>query len=292
MYWRAASLQLAFSVAVATLPCVALADTPTEKFDALMSQAEAQRAGEHHVEASRNYAAAYYALGPEQRTGLLGEIALDNAWADYESSVAANTKPLAGLTQTVTAVLETAVGERSQAHRMGTADPTPRRWSKALLQLQPTPEPAALAEEPQPHHDVVTLHQPDANRPDTNRPDANQNRSRARPVLTAGVIGVIAGGGVIAVGLATWKRVDVLATQSRASLVNDAESDDVLENRRADIARWERRGRGVATGVIVGGSVLVATGAGFVVWHLLRKRKRNRTPAWPFIRYSAEAKSA
>lgn len=266
-------LQLAFTVVVTALPCAAWADAPTGQFDELMSQAEAQRTSERHSEASRSSAAAYHALGPQQRTGLLGEIALDNAWADYESAAAADTELSLELTRAITALLETAISERSQAHRTGTADVTPQRWRDALSQVhpapepepEPEPEPRVLAEKALPRHDVVVLHEADAEQP----------RIRAQPILTAGVIGVVAGGGVIAVGLATWKRVDLLATQSRASLVNEADSDDVLETRRADITRWERRGRGVATGVVVGGSALVATGAALVVWHTLRKRKRR-----------------
>ena len=87
-------------------------------FDALMDRAEQQRANDDLMASARSYAAAYRSLSEQDRIGLLGELAVDNAAADYRAAYRKQPRGLALLEESAQ-LLEGFVAERRRARGKG-----------------------------------------------------------------------------------------------------------------------------------------------------------------------------
>ncbi|MCX4240528.1 hypothetical protein [Paraliomyxa miuraensis] len=94
-------------------------------FDALMAQAEEQRSAGEHAAAARSYAAAYRSLPEGERTGLMGELAVDNALVDYRAAY--EQRPERALIEEPLVLLVELEEERTRAHGAGEAEAVPPR---------------------------------------------------------------------------------------------------------------------------------------------------------------------
>lgn len=249
-------------------------------FDGLMEQAERQRSDGDHAAAARSYAAAYRGLADADKSGLLGELAIDNALAAHSESSEAQATELASLEE-LAAMLDDFITVRSRAHEAGEAEAVPERLVQELEWLR-----VQIDERGRSEADVA---QGPADRDSSGGDPSGRNPSdrpaRARgprfnanlAILSGGVVAVV--GGVVLLGTGAWN-FGTVNRESEARL-DALDSGSYSPQRRqdfeAELSAWQDQWRGTATGLVVAGSLLAVAGIGLTTWGALRMRSDRRT---------------
>jgi len=297
---RKRSIESRWLVVVASLvmgPSLVLAPAPArgasarvlapgaQDYDGLMGQGDQQRAASEHAAAARSYTAAYDMLSAEDRVGLYGELALDNALADYRAAYEQAPEDVATLEEPI-ALLERAIDQHEAAMASGQAEAVPERLVEELARLRvqlgeirareaasadASDDEAPTLEEPEPSMEPETPVEPNAKRPPARTADI--------AILASGVAAVVAGTGLIAGGGWNFSQIDERRETRLAALESGEFSDEASAQYRADLEAWESQWRGRATGLVVGGSVLAAAGIGLTAWGAIRMRRHGQSGA-------------
>lgn len=245
----------------------------------LMVQAEQQREAGDHAAAARSYAAAYRALSEVEQAGLMGEIALENALADYGLAYEGARQEVPLLEEWV-ALLEGFVEGRARLHRAGQAEAVPPSLEAELTRLR------ALLGEVRASSEVAEPDGVDGSESvgsvaawSRSSPADEGGRGRRRSdvvILASGLTSLVGGAGLIAGGAWNFGEIDRRKQAQRVALEEGEFTYGVREQYLAQLDDWQEGQRGTATGLVVGGSVLAAVGVGLIAWSAVRMRSRNR----------------
>lgn len=247
-------------------------------FDGLMATADAERDRGEHATAARSYAAAYQALPQTEQAGLMGELAIDNALAEYGKAQDEQPDGLALLKEPL-ALLEGFIEIRTQAHGAGKAEGVPPQLEQERDRLRAALEQARAASRPEPEQieDTAPV--------DSSLPDNEHELTEDRPVNRKADVAIVASGAVLLVGGAAligsgaWNfgAVDRQVQDRQTGLGEGQFTDEAREQYLANLSQWEDQWRGTATGLVVAGSVLAVAGIGLTTWGVLRMRRNSRT---------------
>lgn len=176
--------------------------------------------------------------------------------------------------------------ERQEAELVE-GDPAPVADEPIPPPLEPVPPPAPAslpsAKEPStsgsPFSTLESPPDPDlANR----RPGKPRYPDPKRTAAILGVGGVTLVGGAVTLGVGTWMFNDFIrkGNDMAHNLDLDVEAgtidDDEWNNRKEELDDFRQEHRARATGVVVGGAALAATGIGLLSWGLARMQMRKR----------------
>jgi len=239
---------------------------PDATFDELMNLAEQQRDAGDHAKAARSYATAYRGLSDADKPGLLGELAIDNALVAYDEASEQSED------QALLEELETLLGDfvtvRTHAHDAGTAEAVPETLERELERLRATLD--------QRRAEAAQADQPDEPPPPpVPRPHALDTSIE---IFSGGVVALV--GGMVLVGVGAW---NFAVVNRRAATQLDALEQGMYSPQRQDAFRtelsaWQDQWRRTATGLVIAGSLLTATGIGLTTWGAIRWRRNRR--AW------------
>lgn len=233
-------------------------DVESGSFDALMADADAARSNNDSSAALRLHVRAHRALAPADRVGLMGEIAIENALDDLDASPMPEEDGAA-----LHPWLVQAVDERQAAHRRDEAGPVPERWLTTLEALTPP--------EPPPEPEVEA---PIAPAPVDPAPARRTTPTRDRALLGTGIGLTLAGAGLLGGGIAVLGRVADQPEEPQWPSPSAAQSPEA-DAYRDDLDQWQSRGRGIGTGLIVGGALVATGGIVLTTWSAVRMRKQR-----------------
>lgn len=244
-----------------TAPEASVAD-----FDRLMAQAEQQRDSGDHAAAARSYAAAYRGSSQADQSGLLGELAIDNALSAYAKAREQDPEELAFLEEPE-ALLADFITVRAQAHGAGAAEVVPERLEHDLERLR--------ADIEQLRADIERRSRPSVVESPVEVP--TQRRHAGEAILSGGVVALV--GGAVLVGSGAWTVVTV--NRRAEARLDELDRGTYSEERRgefrAELSAWQDRWRRTSTGLVVAGSLLAAAGVGLTTWGAVRLRRDRRT---------------
>lgn len=258
-------------------------DAQAPDFEGLMAEADQQRAQGEDAAAARSYAAAYRALPEADRAGPLGELAVDNALTSYGRAYEARPEDLVLLEESV-ALIEEHIATSTKAHDAGEAQEVPPRFEEERVRLTAQLEAAREATSP-PEEDAepepleLEPVEPGPVDPEPVEPEANRRADVA--ILSSGAVVLAGGVALIAGGGWSFGEID-RQRQARLNALDQALDDGLTttpltpEDYRAELAEWSGQRRGVATGLVVAGSVLAAAGIGLAAWGAVRMRRSGR----------------
>lgn len=258
--------------------------------NALMDEGEAHQAAGAHAEAARVYAKAFDAFAKRSKSDAKETQAVSLAVDEFKTAQDAQPRNLVLLEE------EAILLERFVAHAkdrralpegmeeefqrvQGTIemlkqelDEEQRRHEERRRQEQQGKQPEAERHEqaePEQRRDAETTNE----RPRRMKPD-QQSRREAATILGSGVAGILGGTVFIAVGVWTFGAADD-RRDAQLTVLDASEFPDEASIRE-HLDEWHRRGRGIATGFMVGGAVLAGVGVGLVSWGAIRLRRSGR----------------
>lgn len=273
--------------------------TEATDFDGLMTQAEQQRNDGDHAAAARSYAAAYRALSETEQRGLKGELAVDNALAEYRAARDQQPGDL-DLPRELLGLLDAFIDARTQAHAAGRAEDVPPRLEEERTRLEederarrderlqdaqdekdeeplPAPDPVV----PAPQAETMVPDEAPAPRTDPEpepepQPEDSASRGADTAILMGGAVALVGGSALVGGGAWNFVMTDRRA-RARLQALEDGEFTELArEEFRAELSAWQDQWRGKATALVVAGSVLAATGIGLTTWGAVRMRKDGR----------------
>lgn len=254
----------------------------TQDFDTLMARGEQQREEGDHAAAARSYAAAYGALPGSEQSSLRGEIALDNAMADYRAAIEATPDDVTLLDESI-ALLAGFIVRRKRAAADGEAEAVPPRLIDALEELREQRD--ALREdaaETESDADLDTETDTAASTSSsgpTPRDTPPSSRTADIAILAGGVVGIIGGTALIASGAWNRSRVRQISEEQLGALNSGPYSDEVRAQYRTELTQWQQQWFGAAAGLIAGGVVLAGAGVGLLAWGAVRMQRHDRSGA-------------
>lgn len=291
---------LAIGLAFSPRIVVAAPVDPTVRLDELFDQADEKRRAGAHAEAAELHAEAYRLLPPEERFEN-GPFTIKNCIQDYENALRDDPEGL-GQIKAHLAMLRAEVGLLREFERdMAEYGPTPEYVEQALAQAESRiqrleQEEAALEHQPGPTPPVPgppTL-QLQPTEPTLQERVLGSNPTRrhsARDIVLLSVGSASLVGGITMLGVGGWmypeitRRSNALVQQFDREVIEAGETERSPEQVDADeaemlrqieaIEEYRKQSRRNATGLVVSGALLTATGVGLTTWAILRLRQKS-----------------
>lgn len=267
---RSVSVAMAMLLGLGGLTSMAQAASPSSastaaRFDELMNRAEQQRNAGAHRESANTYLQAYRALSVSEQMGLMGEVVIDGALAEYRQAQQARPEAIDALEEPIE-VLEGYIDDRTRAHREGRADPVPARLRDELAQLRSQREQA--------RPDAATSSALAAEMPRAGRlQDRRRGRGIDAVVVASGVVALAGGAGLIGTGARTIVDVGEEYESRMEALVAGGYSSHQRRDYQAGLVEWQNESRATAIAMVLGGSMLTVAGIGLTSWGLVRMRR-------------------
>lgn len=253
-------------------------------FDELLIQAEDKRTAGAYAESAALYGQAYRARPEAERADQIGEITIRNAMADYDLAWAS--KPDLALLEAQARLLEGFIAARKQAQANARAEgagkvpDVPQDLVDELTNLdrriaelrEAERRPAEEQQEPEVEQEPEPRVTPEP------KPEPTTSPKLDAAILGVGLASLVGGIGLIAGGAWNFSKTEEHVDTQLAAL--DAEplyTEEQRQTYREDLDQWRGQWRGVATGLVVGGAVLAAAGAGLASWGIVRMRKHRAT---------------
>ncbi|MCX4243458.1 hypothetical protein [Paraliomyxa miuraensis] len=269
----------------------------TAEFDRLMAQAEAQRNEGDHAAAARSYAAAHRSLPEGERSGLMGELAVDNALASYRAAYERDPDEMALLGEPIV-LLREFLDLRTRDHQAGTAEEVPfrlqmeqerlrselrsiRKQRKETEIIEAAEAAAALSSPPAEQEDEPRTKKTRTKTPRTKTPKTKNKQPRGSEVydvwiLVGGSVALASGVTLLGGGLWNMAQVGKRARARRDALDQGTYSADRRSEYLDDLDEWEGRWRRVGSTMAVTGSLLLAAGGGLTTWGVLRMQRHEQ----------------
>lgn len=266
---------------------VAEPDRRGMSFDELIARAEQERAQTKYEDSGRSYVAAYHSLSLEDRVGLKGEIAVENALASYR--LAYKVRPELVFLEQPVLLLEEFAEVRGQAHLAGRAKAVPLRLRAELARATKrlgdaraimVTEPAETSAEPTvagevPPSPVSSPSSANSASP-ANSPEERRKLGEDIAILATGVASLTTG--FVLLGRGAWLSDEINRMVDRrvdALLYRDL-SASTVEEYWTYLQSWKQTSRGVARKLMVAGSLLAVAGGSLSLWGGLRLARRIR----------------
>lgn len=244
-------------------------------YDGLMAAADSERTRGEHAAAARSYTAAYQALPEADQPGLMGELAIDNALVEYGEAHEEQPEELALLEEPL-ALLDAFIETRARAHAAGLAEAVPPRLEQERERLRAMLEEARIASMPEPEEPVDEVSPISPVIEDEPTQDRPGNRKADVTIVASGVALLVGGAALVGSGIWNFATVNRQVQSRRTALDAGLFTDEAQDEFLADLSQWENRWRGTATGLVVAGSILAATGVGLTTWGAVRMRRNGR----------------
>lgn len=255
-------------------------------FAELAARAEAHRAAGEHAEAAREFVAAYDALTEAEQGGLKGELTVSNAVDDFRLAQEGAPQSLelleaeaallerhgrrgSGLPAELREELErveTKIDElrSAQAIEAAALPTSTEEEARRTVQVQPPTETTATT--------GAVEERQGADGPEPVEPRAR--RSTEVVILGSGLVAIVAGASLLAGGAWTFGAANDRRDRQLAALTANDYPDEAGIRDRLD--QWHQRGRGIASGLTVGGAVLMGLGIGLTSWGVARRTSARR----------------
>ncbi len=231
-------------------------------FDQLIERAEQERTQTKYEQSARSYAAAYHSLSTEERVGLKGEIAVENALSSYR--LAYQLQPNRVFLEEPVRLLEEFAETRGQAHLMGQAKAVPVRLRAELPRLQKKLDDTRPSEEPSaaPLDEVKS---------------EDRDQSLVDVVLLAtGLASSTLGVGLLVRGTRISIRTERLANERLEGLLDLDISQSAALVYRRDLETWKRQSQRVSRNLMVAGSLITVAGGTLALVGGIRMVRKNR----------------
>lgn len=276
-----------------TEPAETTVEQPTT-YAELTRNAMAHEDAREYADAARSFSAAFALLREEAQFGLEGEITVNNAVDNYQRAQQEGSEFLVLLEQEAQ-LLEQFTRIRSTAHEAGKADPMPPEFTLELervrakidefRRVQEQARAAELArareairaakadarEQEDDGHQVAP--EPAPPPPVEPEPVDLSRRKVTAALLGSGLVAVVGGASVLGGGIWVFGAAEERHDDQLTMLDRDEYPDEATIRERLE--QWHNRGRGIATGLTVGGAVLAGVGIGLTTWGAVRLRRRG-----------------
>jgi hypothetical protein len=265
--------------AVCMVPCAASAVGPADavdvederhraRADQRMAEGDEHQAAGAHAEAARAYAKAFDAFAERSTSDAKEKQAVSLAVDEFRLAQQADPESLALLEE------EAALLERFEAHPKHQGA-LPEGMSEELARLRARIEELRRQQQ---RRDAEAAREPAVS-------SARLHRDVA--ILGSGVVGIV--GGVALLGVGAWTFGEVRERREERLAAFEADEYPDEDGLRAALDQWHQRGRGIATGLVVGGAVLTGVGIGLTswgaarLWRTRRAAKRRASVTVPMI---------
>jgi hypothetical protein len=247
-----------------------------------VARAEAHRAAGEHAEAARAFVVVYDALAEDEQGGLKGELMVSNAVDDFRLAQEAAPQSLA-LLEEEAALLERHAqrGDGLPAELVNELQRVEARIDalRRAQVIEAEPPPTATEAEAQPPAEMRPMEAMEAvdepHGADEPAPVVPRSRRSADVVvLGSGVVGIVAGASLLVAGVWTFGAANERRDRQLAALNANEYPDEAGIRDRLD--QWHARGRGIATGLTIGGALLAGVGLGLTSWGLVRRTMEQR----------------
>ncbi|MCA9706105.1 MAG: hypothetical protein KDK70_09680 [Myxococcales bacterium] len=268
-------------------PAEASSESPAT-FRELTEQAKQQRAAKAYAEAAHSLADAYGVLSEEEQAGLKGEITVSNAVDDFRRAQEQAPEDLVLLEDEV-ALLERFEGNPQRQGEMppGLAEelvrvrarievlrPAREEKADAIAQVVEGSESITPAPIEKSQGTVAPQPKPESPSPKPKPPPPRSRDVGGAALLGFGLAAVVSGVSLIGGGVWVFGAADERRSAQLAALDADEYPDE--GGLRDGLDQWYQRGRGLGTGLVVGGAVLTGVGVALTAWGAARLRKRGR----------------